>query len=281
MARNKRKSVKDKDNLKQIRKEARKRWRNKKAAKKALKNEAIAEKETRRSIKRKNPAEVPESRKQVVVQHHLKEIDPSLVVRTEKFLGCGAFGSCYLAYYRDVVVAVKEFKTRKVYFDYLKKEVPYEAKMISHLEDHHGVPLLFGIVTKSEPLRLITKFHGNKNKSFTLSSLMKREKLEKPIWLGIVKLLIEALIHIHSGGILHNDLKSNNVVMERREQQWNPVVIDFGKHALLRLLSQLCCCLPRSKKSIRCGIRTLPQKLWMEVAGRVSCQTFFPWAELF
>ena len=49
----------------------------------------------------------------VDVQHHVKEINPSLVVRTEKFLGSGTFGNCYLAYYRDLLVAVKEFKSVK------------------------------------------------------------------------------------------------------------------------------------------------------------------------
>lgn len=38
MARNKRKAVKDKEKFKKIRKEARKRWRNKKAREKALRN---------------------------------------------------------------------------------------------------------------------------------------------------------------------------------------------------------------------------------------------------
>ena len=40
MARNKRKKIKDKDNKKTVRKEAKKRWRNKKAQEKALKNAA-------------------------------------------------------------------------------------------------------------------------------------------------------------------------------------------------------------------------------------------------
>ena len=28
--------------------------------------------------------------------------------------------------------------------------------------------------------------------------------------------------------ILHSDLKSNNVVVEKRNDTWNPVIIDFG-----------------------------------------------------
>ena len=116
--------------------------------------------------------------------------------------------------------------------------------MIKHLKDHHGVPLLFGIITKSDPIRLVTKFHRNKNKGLTLHKAIKKEKLEKPTWLEIKKKIIEALNHIHSCGIPHNDVKSNdvksndvksndvksnNVVMEQRGEEWNPVIIDFRK----------------------------------------------------
>ena len=197
MARNKRKVVKEKEKFKKIRKEARKRWRNKKAQEKAMKN---AHKEFVHGKpaceKGSNPfAQLPEKTalkdaaksKRQVEHRHVREIDPSLIVRSEKFLGRGTFGNCYLAHYRDVLVAIKEFKAEKFGRDNMKKEVQHEAKMISHLEDHRGVPLLFGIVTKSEPLRLITKFHGRKDKSVTLSNLIKKK------------------------------------------QEWNPVIIDFRK----------------------------------------------------
>ena len=40
----------------------------------------------------------------------------------------------------------------------------------------------------------------------------------------------EALQHIHSRGFFHNDLKANNMVLERRYgMQFNLVIIDFGK----------------------------------------------------
>ena len=213
MARNKRRTVKDKEKLKKIRKEARKRWRQKKSAEKAMKKLAEEKKRNKDKERRK-----------------FKEIDPSLVVRTTKFLGVRTIGSCYLAFYRDMVVAVKEFKKRKnVDLAHLRSEVRHEATMIKHLKDHRGVPLLFGIITKSEPIRLVTKFHGNKNRGLTLHKAIKKETLEKPTWLEILKKLIEALNHIHSCGILHNDVKSNNVVMEQRGEEWNPVIIDFGK----------------------------------------------------
>ena len=173
MARNKRRTVKDKEKVKKIRKEARKRWRQKKSAEKAMKK--LAEEKKRNEDK--------ERRK-------FKEIDPSLVVRTTKFLGAGTFGSCYLAFYRDMVVAVKEFKERKnADLAHLRSEVHNEVTMIKHLKDHRGVPLLFGIITKSELIRLVTKFHGNKNKGLTLHKAIKKETLEKPTWLEIGELV--------------------------------------------------------------------------------------------
>jgi len=93
--------------------------------------------------------------------------------------------------------------------------------MLDHLEDHHGIPLLFGVVTKSEPMCLITKFHGQKDESLTLFHKMRKFEVDIPIWVGIVMHLIEALDHIQSGGILYN------VVMKKRKRDWNQVIIDF------------------------------------------------------
>ena len=44
---------------------------------------------------------------------------------------------------------------------------------------------------------------------------------------NILKQTCEALMHIHARGFLHNDLKSNNVVIDGAENK--PVIIDFGK----------------------------------------------------
>lgn len=123
-----------------------------------------------------------------MIQRHVKEIDPSLVVRSKKFLGSGSFQNCYLAYYRHVVVADKEYKKGKRYLNYTKREVHHKAKMINQLDDHCGVPLLFSIVTKSKPFCLITKFHRMKQKSYTLHAFMKKKKLDKPTLLIILKI---------------------------------------------------------------------------------------------
>jgi len=106
------------------------------------------------------------------------------VVRTEKFLGSGTFGNCYLAYYQDLLMAVKEFKSVKKWTtNDLKREVRQEVRMISYLGDHSSVPLLFGVITNSKPLRLIAKFHGRNHRSLTLSSAT-RKKIIWQTWLA-------------------------------------------------------------------------------------------------
>ena len=160
----------------------------------------------------------------------LKEINPSEVVRLEIFLGSGSFGTCYLAYYKGISVVVKEFKPRQSRpQDEIKLEVLREAQMIGQLGDHRGLPLLFGVITKSLPLRLITQFHGRNNSCSTLHKVIKKGTIDKPSWFGILKKIMEALNHMHKAGVLHNDIKSNNVVLEKPGKEWNPVFIDFGK----------------------------------------------------
>ena len=70
---------------------------------------------------------------------------------------------------------------------------------------------------------------------FNFEESIKVSKLEKLLWLDILRMFIEALKHCHNVGVLHNGLKSNNVVLERRNQQWNPVIIDFGKAQFVSL----------------------------------------------
>ena len=170
MARNKRKKIKDKDNMKTVRKEAKKRWRNKKAQEKALKNAAALEPAGPVNDLRAKydlgitqacecKQEKPSQSKKREKSSEVKEINPVEIVRTKKSLGCGTFGVCYLAYYRSIVVAVKKFrmnlnKSRSE----VKRDLLREARIVNHLGDHRYLPFLFGAVVKGEQLMLITQF---------------------------------------------------------------------------------------------------------------------------
>ena len=152
----------------------------------------------------------------------IKEITSTEIVRSEKFLGSGTFGSCYLAHYRGYLVSMKEFKVHAhMFLGDVKKEVRQKVRMITSLGNHRCLPLLFGVVTRTQPFRLITQFHGEKEKSMTVSKAMRKNELTKQSWLTILKDVIDGLEHVHKRGILHNDLKLNNIVLEKRHEKWN------------------------------------------------------------
>ena len=81
------------------------------------------------------------------------------------------------------------------------------------------------------PYCFIKQFHGNQDgTSFTKSTVLSRKRIPHEMtWTRIIGKTAGALAHIHKKGFLHNDLKSNNVILDNRDGVYNPVVIDFGK----------------------------------------------------
>ncbi|KAJ7363204.1 hypothetical protein OS493_011485 [Desmophyllum pertusum] len=79
------------------------------------------------------------------------------------------------------------------------------------------------------------QFHDDKKDytSLTISSaVLRKEICDKAVWLKIVEEVASAMLHVHKVGFLHNDIKMNNVVLDKIEEkdvEYNPVLIDFGK----------------------------------------------------
>lgn len=112
-----------------------------------------------------------------------------------------------------------------------RRDLLHEAKIVSALGDHPNLPMIFGVVTKTLPLCLVTQFHGIKEESVTLHQAANASILTIANCISIFQKICCALGHVHSKGYLHNDIKANNVVLERTSvsEEFNPVLIDFGK----------------------------------------------------
>ena len=109
--------------------------------------------------------------------------------------------------YRGIKVAVKEFRPHTICED-----VKYEATILATL----NLPYVFGVCTRSRPHRIVMQFHGIDSETVTLY----RELSEHPIgitqpmmWLVICVQVLEPVQYIHSHKILHNDIKSNNILI--------------------------------------------------------------------
>lgn len=171
-----------------------------------------------------------------------REIDRSLIVKiSDEPIGSGTFGDCFLADYRGIKVVVKEMKRRDQSLketERCKKEAIHEAKVLNSLGDHEGLPFLLGICVEKEPYSLVTQFHGSGEESLTLHKAIKSKKLNKIMTSETFTRISTTLEYIHSKGYLHNDLESNNVLLERRNDCFRPVIIDFGKSKQIAKVGQ-------------------------------------------
>lgn len=163
----------------------------------------------------------------------LREINTSLLVKTsDKPIGSGTFGQVFLAEYRGMKAVVKEMKRRnesKKETERCKHEVLHEARVLVNLGDHPNLPFLFGICTEKEPFSLVIQFYGKGEKSLTLHKFVVDRILRQQSTAKVFQDIVNTLKYIHKKGYIHNDLKSNNVIMHRRGDEFHPIIIDFGK----------------------------------------------------
>ena len=175
-------------------------------------------------------------------QHRINHIDAELIKDTlvdgvpqEVYLGRGSFGIVRLQTYRGIDVAVKELLPRSAMPDLM-----HEAQILASL-CHPNLPYLFGVCTKSLPLRLVMQFHGFRSemKSRCLWQEIEQPTIPKddPNWIFLFAHVLEAVRYLHNEAkVLHNDITLNNVVMSRCENhgcsenlEHQLILIDFGK----------------------------------------------------
>lgn len=129
--------------------------------------------------------------------------------------------------------AVKEIKKRKdspKETERCRCEVLHEAQILQSLGNHQNLPFLFGVCTKIEPFCLLLQFHGIGRESTTLHEAVKKRRLKKNSTAHVFYEIAETLKYMHNKGVLHNDLKTNNVLLQQGNSgELHPVLIDFGK----------------------------------------------------
>jgi eukaryotic-like serine/threonine-protein kinase len=63
----------------------------------------------------------------------------------------------------------------------------------------------------------------------TLRAVLAEEGAQPPARaIGVTRAILEALAHSHRGGVLHRDVKPDNVILTERDGARRPVLIDFG-----------------------------------------------------
>lgn len=100
-----------------------------------------------------------------------------------------------------------------------------ECEMLGHLQDVRGVPRVLGV--SLQPDAFIMTMHGH----CTLASWLRLRGSVPPeeTMLGVLRDLCGVLAHIHRRRLCHNDIKMNNVMVERGNGgNFIVTLIDFG-----------------------------------------------------
>jgi serine/threonine protein kinase len=98
-----------------------------------------------------------------------------------------------------------------------------------YIELFSGLPLLLGVCLSENPLIMVTQFHGVNGNCITLTRAHKTTLWEDVSdWARVFMETADALQYVHDKGLLHNDIKGDNVVITK-VLHFHPVLIDFGK----------------------------------------------------
>ncbi|XP_020915462.1 seven transmembrane domain-containing tyrosine-protein kinase 1 [Exaiptasia diaphana] len=135
----------------------------------------------------------------------------------EEIIGAGVFGTVKLCLYKGSIVAAKCFEeSGEETVAATKRSILKEAKVLLNLKSHNSIPTLLGVCLDEEPNKIILQLYQIERKSITLNLLCKQHEnamLSEGDWHSLINDLAKAINHVHMCGYLHNDIKTDNVVI--------------------------------------------------------------------
>ena len=105
-------------------------------------------------------------------------------------------------------------------------DIYLEAEILQLLQSSRYFPRAFGIFKN----KFVLKYAHSEKKGKTLPSEKKQSSLSNELCNRICYQLVDAVKFMHNSNLLHNDIKTNNVLLKGELLQ--PVLIDMGKFTL-------------------------------------------------
>ncbi|NJR41090.1 MAG: protein kinase, partial [Leptolyngbyaceae cyanobacterium CSU_1_4] len=152
--------------------------------------------------------------------------------RVLSVLGQGGFGRTYLAEDKgrfDERCALKEFippQTSAYALSKSQELFQREAAILYQIQ-HPQIPQFRATFEEEERLFLVQDYvEGKTYRSLMLERKAQGKTFTEPEVIQFIQQLLPVLAHIHSKGIIHRDIATDNVIL--RERDHLPVLIDFG-----------------------------------------------------
>ena len=146
----------------------------------------------------------------------------------EDLLGKGTFGKCMRGKLAHLNVCIKVLRKGAEY----QATFSTEATLLSQC-CHPNLPWIYGVV--HQPSIIVLSLHTINHKCFTIHSILQGSIITMSVdqWKKIIHGVILAIEYLHNKSILHNDIKGNNVVIEKVGSEAHSILIDLGKGCFL------------------------------------------------
>lgn len=163
---------------------------------------------------------------------HLSKLD--IVIDKSNVLGSGAFGKCFLAKVGHRDVCAKVFRKGPVY----TATFPIEACLLGKC-CHENLPWLYGVYSDGPQKAIVMSLHTYQGAPTTIHKLLcdgcaVSYDLDANVWNKLLLGIAQGVLYLHNSGILHNDIKGDNVLVEKNVHGICSILTDLGKGCFLR-----------------------------------------------
>lgn len=157
--------------------------------------------------------------------------------KSRNFIGKGAFAKCFVAQMASLKVCLKILYAGTKYKSLLVRE----SRILSEL-CHFNLPWIHGFCDDSGHTAIIMTFHAYCGRDTSLHiyaalhDAKARRDLNRNNWEQILIGCVSALCYLQTKNILHNDIKSDNILIEKMAPTFSvirAVLVDFNKACYL------------------------------------------------
>jgi serine/threonine protein kinase len=155
----------------------------------------------------------------------------------KKSIGKGSYGGCFAGSYGTLDVVIKELNHKTSLI-----QAQREAHFLRYMR-HPNLPILIGTDFSKAPFKIVMPLFIFDGTPLNLIQALDEKKFKDNVrflWLDILYQVTKAVSYLHTVKVLHNDIKSNNIVLHRKSANDKPiaVVIDFGKATFLEVVTK-------------------------------------------
>lgn len=145
--------------------------------------------------------------------------------RLERELGRGGMGAVFEAVHGglDSSVAIKTLLPQAAAYPQMVKRFLAEARAAARLDHPHTIRVLDVNTHDGVPYQVLELLHGE-----TLQSRLERGAMSWHECWTIMRPILSALQHAHDAGVIHRDIKPDNIFLANFEGKLVPKLVDFG-----------------------------------------------------